>query len=163
MEKKRSIVSRTLYNIHKIKDSVNKDPKKGLSQTTFSYEVARALGEQKILINYGTSSQPVYSFSETVAVNEDLATEIAKKIVNYRKEHYPYLYSKKQEEDIKNSENKKEEQTMEADWKEITDGEISESGLRCYTDEQLWNELKNRGWEITKDSCLRKTTIIEMR
>ena len=156
MEKNRKIVSRVLYNINKIKASVDKDPRHGVAFSSFASEVARALKEAKILVNYGSNHQPVYSFSETITVDENLAAEIADSITKYRKERYPYLYKKeeKKEEPV-------QEEPKEEEWKVITEDQIYEMGIKQYTDEQLWAELKRRGWGIA-DGCISKTVTYSM-
>lgn len=140
------IVSRILYNLHKIKDSIDKDPHVGISGTGLRADIARELQNKKIVVNYGSKQKPVYSWNESVAVTEELAKELDKTIKDFRREHYPYLFS---------SSTTKQEAKEEP--KEIIIPE-EKTYITDFTDDELWKELKRRGWSGT----IEKTTITYM-
>ena len=139
---------RILKKLRSIKKLIEINPHAGIysSKTKECVIALRSLG---VLTNYGNNIRPVYSWQEGVAVSESLAnkvTAIIRKRASERYEKHRKILDEKKENIVN--------EPVEV----INDLFMSDStnmpafSISDFSSQELWDELKNRGFSIVNDS-----------
>lgn len=97
-------------------------------------KVALALLEEGILDNLGTKFEPIYIWKSSVPLVESVYHRVYKKVREISRKYYDTLKEKK-EETVKEKKEEKKETSKPAD-------------ISSFGDQELWDELKNRGFTI---------------
>lgn len=140
--------NRTLDRIYAIKAKVDSNPNViskefgNSSATGKCFFTLRSIGA---IIRSGSRKKPEYHWNNKFNVNTRLANKVASLIREDERKKYPASKASK---------------TVVSDIENAC-GDIAVAGkLFLFTDQQLWDELKNRGYsiqdnQITKQTCLK--------
>ena len=141
--------NRTLDRIYAIKAKVDSNPnvtyKEFGNNCSATNKCFYTLRKIDVILRSGSRKKPEYHWNNKFNVNTRLANKVASLIREDERKKYPASKASK---------------TVVSDIENVC-GDIAVAGkLFLFTDQQLWDELKNRGYsvqdnQITKQTCLK--------
>ena len=104
-------------------------------------EVGTLLKKRGILVNIGTPMEPIMCWNSDMAPTDNLYKEI-------RKDYKEYFN--------KSNKDKKVKMKNEVNTPEVKEEpKIRKATIKDYSSQELWNELKSRGYHIVDDKLIR--------
>ena len=141
--------NRTLNRIYEIKDKIDANPNTLISslgsQRSAIVSCFTVLKKINAVTRGGTKRNPEYRWNSKVTINTRLANKVASLIREEKRKYYPAS---------------KASNTTLIQAEDTYDNMAVPACFTMYTDQQLWDELKNRGYSI-QDNHITKQTYLE--
>lgn len=141
--------NRTLNRIYEIKEKMDANPNILFSNIGSPRSAigscCTVLKKINVIMQVGSKKKPEYRWNNKITINTRLANKVASLIREERRKQYPAS---------------KASNTALTQTEDIHDNMAVSVCFAMYTDQQLWDELKNRGYsvqdnQITKQTCLK--------
>lgn len=141
--------NRTLNRIYEIKEKVDANPNiLSTNIGTRNSSIGKCFAILKrihVITRSGSSKKPEYHWNNKVTINTRLANKVASLIREEVRKHYPASKASK---------------TVLTQTEDTYNNMAVSAYFTMYTDQQLWDELKNRGYSI-QDNHITKQTYLK--